>query len=152
MNIKSAVLLILGLMLILGEGVAVPQEETEDIIKGIFDEIVDIYYDEDIDKFMSYFSEDDYPSYNSFEENMEYTFENNGELNLSIVIANLTVSGNSAIVRADWDKTWDDASSGSGTNNTIRLKKIEGAWKVIDVQNESIFVIGTGTFSSYMTE
>jgi len=156
----SLVIILVGSMLIFGGFPALAQEEgevtypivtEEDAIKNIFEELEDIYFDEELDRLMSYFSEDDYPAYDTLEENMEYTFDNNENLSLSIVITSLIVSGDSAIVRVDWEKTWNDASSSSGTNDTLRLKKIEGDWKIVDLEDDSIFVVGTGLFITYPT-
>lgn len=157
----SLVIILVGGMLIFGGFPALTQEEgevtypivtEEDTIKSIFEELEDIYFDEGLDRLMSYFSEDDYPAYDTLEENMEYSFDNNENLSLSIVITSLIVSEDSAIVRADWEKTWNDASSSSGTNDTIRLKKIEGDWKIVDLEDDSIFVVGTGLFKTYATD
>lgn len=128
---------------------AVPDKEA---ITAMFDELKDVYFDERLSNFMSYFSEDEYPAYDTLEEDMEYTFDNNSDLNLNIVVTNVTITGNSAIAKVDWDKAWDDSSTDSGSNNTVRLKKIEGAWKVVDLEDDTMFTIGTGTVSSYATD
>ena len=159
---KSLVIVLLfGFMFFSGGCITVAQVESkegppalsdEEAIKTVFSELKNIYYDENLDTFMSYFSEDDYPAYDTLEEDMEYTFDNNQDLTLNIIVTSLTVSGKSAIAKVDWDKAWDDSSSSNGTNNTIRLKKIGGSWKIVDLENDSIFVVGTGTVRSYATE
>jgi len=137
------------------EDAAVEEEAVlsdEDVIQGGFSELIDVYYDEDLDKFLSYFSEDDYPGFTTLEEDMETTFENNDDLVLNLTYLSTVVEGDGAVVRVDWTKNWDDSSTTTGKGNTIRLKKIEGMWKITDLEDSSIFTIGAGTVSGSVTD
>lgn len=124
----------------------------EEQIRRMLRKLEDIYTDEDQAKFLSYFSEEDYPDYYTFVESIEYTFDNNNNLKVKITPQEIRIEGQAAIVKADYNKTWDTGSSRTGKNKIIRLKKIGGIWKITSLEDERMFTIGSGRVSGSVTD
>lgn len=120
---------------------------------NIFEELRQFYIDERLSKFLTHFDPDEYPNFSSFKDNMEDTFDDTSNFNLNVSIrqVNLQKDKNMVFVSVDWDKSFEDESSQSGTNNEIHFKRKGGMWKITYLKNEAIFVIGTGTFGGSMT-
>ena len=108
--------------------------------------------DERYREFMQFFDPDEYPNYATLCENMRNTFEFSSNFNIKIQIRDIAVKGDTALLRVDWAKTYEDASKDEGFNNIIRFKKKDGAWKIVDIENEGLFVVGTGVFKGNVTD
>jgi hypothetical protein len=118
----------------------------------LFNEMRDYWIDERLHEFVPYFAEDEYDNFTQLKENLEDTFDQNGNLNIRVMIATVYVEGDIALVRVDWERRWDDISFQRGSNNIIRFKRINGAWKITDMEDEAIFSIGTGTFRGNVSD
>jgi hypothetical protein len=57
-----------------------------------------------------------------------------------------------ALLRVDWEKRWDDISSNRGSNDVIRFHKKNGRWLITDIEDETIFVIGTTLFHGNISD
>lgn len=127
-------------------------QELVPLFEGIFKDMRDVYIDERLREFLGYFDKDAYPNFTAFSENMENTFDQSSNFNLKILIRNVALDNDTALVRVDWIKTYEDVSRDSGANNVIRFRKQGGAWKIMDVEDEKIFIVGTGTFRGNITD
>jgi ketosteroid isomerase-like protein len=83
---------------------------------------------------------------------MENTFDLNANMNLHISIAEVEVEGDVALVRLDWERTWDDSSRASAVNDIVRFRKSNGTWRITDIEDEGLFIIGTGTFRGNVSD
>lgn len=135
--------------------IAVILPDTQELIstfERIFKEMRNVYIDERLREFLKFFDQDHYPHFIGFTENMENTFDQSSNFNLKIVIRNVAALGDTALVRVDWIRTFEDVSRDSGANNIIRFHKIDGLWKIFDIEDEKIFIVGTGTFRGNITD
>jgi len=117
-----------------------------------FSEIRDIYNDERLFEFLEFFEEDAYDNFTRFQERMEETFDLNGSINLHVRVATVTVEGDTALVRVDFQRSWDDSSFTRGSNDIVRFRKQDGRWRIFDIEDEALFVIGVGTFRGNVSD
>ena len=135
--------------------IAIIQPDTQELIStfdGIFKEMRDVYIDERLREFLEFFDRESYPNFVAFKENMENTFDQSSNFNLKISIRNVSLDGDTALVRVDWIKTYEDVSRDTGYNNIIRFHKVNGVWKIFDIEDEKNFIVGTGTFRGNITD
>lgn len=118
-------------------------------IGELFQQLEASYSKEEFDGFMACFSREHFPDYNGFQEKIRSSFDDSNNLNLSLTITSINISGDSAIAKAVWTRRWDSISLQKGADNTIQMRKI-GTWKITDIDDESAFVIGRGTFKTYI--
>lgn len=123
-----------------------------ELFEDWFKEIREVYIDERLDRFLEYFEEERYDNFVQFEDSMEETFDLNANINFQVQVAEVEVEGDVALVRVDWDRMWDDASRASGINNIVRFRKSEGKWRITDVEDEAMFVIGSGRFRGNISD
>lgn len=138
-----------------GNFIAIIQPDAQELVsmfERIFKDMRDIYIEERLRDFLKFFAQDSYPNFIAFSENMENTFDQSGNFNLKINIRNVALEEDMALVRVDWIKTYEDASRDSGANNVIRFSKTDGTWKIIDIEDEKIFIVGSGVFKGNVTD
>lgn len=123
-----------------------------ELFEKLFADMRDVYMDERLDEFLQYFDEDHYDHFVQFKENMENTFDFNANINLLIQIGSIEVDNDVALVRIDWQRTWDAASRARGTNDIVRFGRVRGRWLITDIEDEAVFIIGTGTFRGNVSD
>ena len=96
---------------------------------------------------MAFFDPERYPNFDTFKKNIEDTFDDSSNFNLNISIRSIDLQreGDLAVTRVDWDKTFESSSTQSGKSNEIHFKKKGADWKIVFIEDDTIFVIGTGT-------
>lgn len=102
------------------------------------------YIDERSKKVLSYFDEETYPSFDTFKDNLAITFDDNSQFNLDIQIRSIRYYNGMVIVYVDWEKTFESSESQSGKNNEMHFTRRNGEWKICYIEDDSIFVVGTG--------
>lgn len=135
--------------------IAIIQPDTQELVSTfdeIFKQMRNVYIDERLREFLEFFDQDSYPNFVAFTENMENTFDQSSNFNLKISIRNVSLDRDTALVRVDWIKTYEDISRDTGYNNIIRFHKVNGVWKIFDIEDEKIFIVGTGTFRGNITD
>lgn len=115
----------------------------------MFEKIRMLYIDERLNDFLSFFDAQEYPKFANFKRDIQDTFDKNSNFNLYISVKNISLreNGNLAVARVDWDKKFETNSSQSGKNNEIHLKNKNGQWKITFINDDTIFVVGTGTLT-----
>ncbi len=135
--------------------IAIIQPDTQELVStfdDIFKQMRNVYIDERLREFLEFFDRESYPNFAAFTENMENTFDLSSNFNLKVVIRNVALDKDTALVRVDWIKTYEDSSRDSGFNNIVRFHKADGVWKVFDIEDEKIFIVGAGTFQGNITD
>ncbi len=138
-----------------GNFIAIIQPDAQELVsmfERIFKDLREVYIDERLRDFLKFFAQDRYPNFIALSENMENTFDQSGNFNLKINIRDVALEEETALVRVDWIKTYEDISRDSGANNIIRFSKIDGIWKIIDIEDEKIFIVGSGVFKGNVTD
>ncbi|MDD4295210.1 MAG: hypothetical protein PHP69_06845 [Candidatus Omnitrophica bacterium] len=115
-----------------------------DVFEEFFREISMFYMSKQEKPFFDFFDEAEYNNYDTFVDNLKETFEDNNNLNLDIRVQSYTVQDELAIVRVDWDKRFAFSDSQTGKNNEIHLVRYDNKWKIKYIEDDSIFVVGTG--------
>ena len=117
-------------------------------IRNQFDELFRAiafeYMDERIQKVLSYFDEASYPAFDSFKDNLSATFDDNSRFSLDIQIRSIRYYNGTVITHVDWNKTFESNELQSGRNNEIHFTRVNGRWKICYIEDDSIFIIGTG--------
>ncbi|NQT46951.1 MAG: hypothetical protein HQ593_05735 [Candidatus Omnitrophica bacterium] len=121
-------------------------------IGRFLDEMRYAYMDERHDTFMAFFEPDEYESFTTLKENIQQTFDDSSNFNIKILVRNISYQDDLYIVRVDWDLRYNNTSTAKGRNDIIRLIKKDGEWKVVDLDNEGMFVVGIGTFKGNITD
>ena len=138
-----------------GNFIAIIQPDAQELVsmfERIFKDLREVYIDERLRDFLKFFAQDRYPNFIAFSENMENTFDQSGNFNLKINIRDVALEEETALLRVNWIKTYEDVSRDSGANNVIRFSKIDGIWKIIDIEDEKIFIVGSGVFKGNVTD
>jgi hypothetical protein len=112
--------------------------------RDLIEEIRRAYVDGDINTFMSYIDEDEYPFREQFKRDIEKTFAENGFVNLSITVNKVELSSDKCSVDIDWGKTFEDDSVQSGGGTAINFIKRRNGWKIVAISDEEAFVVGSG--------
>lgn len=124
----------------------------KEVFETIFKNMRDVYIEERLYEFLEFFDPENYPNFLTFKERMENSFDQSSNFNLKITIRNVGLEGDTALLRLDWIKTYEEASRDTGVNNIIRFHKVDGKWKIFDIEDEKIFVVGSGTFKGNITD
>jgi hypothetical protein len=107
-------------------------------IRDSIGELQEAYSKKDLEKFLSFFSEQEYSDYGAIKSNLESGFQIHNQITLEISISSIAISGDVATIIADWSKSWDGFFTDQGLGHRINVKKIEGAWKIVNL-DRSIF-------------
>lgn len=79
-------------------------------IKKIFNQKADLYQNKDREKFFGYISQERYPNYDEFKNQIEDFLYSHSNINLEFRIEKILTSGNAESVEVKWFKTYVDTA------------------------------------------
>ena len=115
--------------------------DDETLVRQVLYEIERAYQDEDVNRFMSFFTKDFIHrpknlDWNGFRDNKKSTFDNNENINMTLSNVDISVTGNMArvsfIIEFNMIKSSTKALSYIKEKNIFRFKKINGTWKATE--------------------
>lgn len=116
--------------------------------KEKIEEVRRAYLEGELDEFIAFFDDEEFPFFPQFKKDVKSTFDDNSRIRLSLTVKSVEVSSDTAVVDIDWHKTFEDDSSQSGEDDSISFQeRRDGTWRVASVSDNVMFIIGTGTIN-----
>ncbi|MFC1590535.1 hypothetical protein ACFL42_03495 [Candidatus Omnitrophota bacterium] len=117
-----------------------------DIVSSMVEELESFYNEKDLDGFLSLVDTGNFPELDKFKEGLADTFENFGNLELDLRVRKVSVVSDSASVRINWERTWEDESKLEGWGAVLQFQR-KPVWRLLGVSAKSIFIRGFGIVS-----
>ncbi|MFH1995481.1 MAG: hypothetical protein ABIJ27_00610 [Candidatus Omnitrophota bacterium] len=122
----------------------------EEIIASLMDEIEALYNEKDYDGLMALINPEKFNRFKEFKDELRDTFENCVNLELNLRTRKVSITQDVAIVRVNWERTWEDQSVLEGWGDTIALSRRPN-WRFADLSKRSMFIRGYGTVKVKIT-